>query len=467
MKFDGRKLLQKAGRLLISPGLEPAQQAARIQAFEKDIVLPIKALVALILFYYFFLSQWLDRPPAHLREVAFQMIRWGFLTYVGINIIQAAILLRVRRISLPLMQWMIYTTGLLDGVIFAALTFVTGGFDSFVFWMFPALILRNALSVPNAAPQIVLNLAIVFSYVLAGIFDVVATQDELEFLSRVTLEELGMAPPENSAEPFVMRIFILVLWTFCCYGVQALYEKHRRALEEAVEFATRQEQLQTAGRLAAEIAHRIKNPLSIINNSAFSLERSLRDGRNSQEAQLGIIREEVAKADRILTELMGYAQLAEGRVEKLNVAEELDRAISNVLPPAAKFEVAVTRDYDAELPHLLMQRGHLSEIFTNILQNAREAIHGSGKIEVTARHGEDFSVVVTITDNGPGIPPDKKERIFEAYFSTKEKGTGLGLSIVKHNIEMYGGKVVIESSPGQGAKFILQLPTKSVMKFTK
>ena len=466
LNIDRRKLWQKLSRLLVSPGLEPVIQASRIHGIERDIILPVKLLIIATLVYYFYFSRWLDEPQ-YLREVVLEYIRKGFIIYVVLNAVVAAIFIRAKKLPLIFIQWTLYTMGLLDGLLLAALIFVTGGFNSIVFWIFPALILRNAISIPHPAPQIALNLAIIMCYVMAGIFDVSAAEDEAWFLDRGTRMALSIGPPENPTEPFLMRIVILVLWALCCYGVQALFEKHRRAVEEAVEFATRQEQLQTAGRLAAQIAHRIKNPLSIINNSAFSLERSLRDGRNSQHEQVAIIREEVEKADRILTELMGYAQLAEGRVEKIDVVEELERAIKEAFPPAANYQVKIERDYADELPHLMMQRAHIFEILLNLLQNAREAMNGQGTIKVSVQHGRDYSVVITIQDSGPGIPPDKVERIFEAYFSTKEKGTGLGLAIARHNAEIYGGDLKAESELGNGARFILHFPVKTVMKFSK
>ena len=105
-----------------------------------------------------------------------------------------------------------------------------------------------------------------------------------------------------------------------------------------------------------------------------------------------------------------------------------------------------------------MQRGHLGEILVNLLQNAREALNGSGNVSIIAGSNRDLSVDIAVTDDGPGIPPDKVGRIFEAYFTTKEKGTGLGLSIVKHNTELYGGTVHVESVRGKGAKFTVNLP---------
>ena len=134
---------------------------------------------------------------------------------------------------------------------------------------------------------------------------------------------MWIARLENPVE----RLIVLVAWALCCYGIQVLFEKQKRAEAEATEFAVRQERLQTAGRLAAEIAHQIKNPLGIITNAAFCLQRAVREremaaeeqGQNIDE-QVQIIREEIEHADQIITELMGYAQLAEGTVERLEVA---------------------------------------------------------------------------------------------------------------------------------------------------
>jgi signal transduction histidine kinase len=260
------------------------------------------------------------------------------------------------------------------------------------------------------------------------------------------------------------RVLVLVIWAACCYGIQVLFEKQKRAEAEATEFAVRQERLRTAGRLAAEIAHKVKNPLGIITNAAFCLERAIKDGQFDVEDQIAIIREEVSHADQILTVLMGYAQLAEGRVERLEVAAEIDDAILQVFPPAAKYDVRIKRYYASDLPAILMQRQHLSSVLVNLLQNAREALNGRGEIEVATRYGQHDSIIITIADNGPGIPADKIDKIFDAYFTTRAKGTGLGLAIVKHNAEMYGGAVSVHSEPGKGSLFTLEFPSRILMK---
>ena len=196
----------------------------------------------------------------------------------------------------------------------------------------------------------------------------------------------------------------------------------------------------------------------------FSLQRSLRDGKTAVAPQVEIIQEEVARADRVVTQIMGYAQLSEGHVEKLNVVEELDRAIAQVFPPAVPTGIKTRREYGDSFPPLLMQRGHLSEILVNVLKNAREAVGEKGNVFVTAGCHRDHSVEISVRDDGSGIPPDKIERIFEAYYTTKERGTGLGLAIVKHNVDLYGGSVRVESELGKGAKFTLIFPAKALMK---
>ena len=104
----------------------------------------------------------------------------------------------------------------------------------------------------------------------------------------------------------------------------------------------------------------------------------------------------------------------------------------------------------------------------NLLQNAREALgEKGGNVFVSARCHSDYSVEVAIRDDGPGIPAEKQEKIFEAYYTTKEKGTGLGLATVKHNVELYGGSVRVESALGKGARFVLVFPAKALIKLAR
>jgi two-component system sensor histidine kinase HydH len=212
--------------------------------------------------------------------------------------------------------------------------------------------------------------------------------------------------------------------------------------------------------LAAEIAHQLKNPLAIINNTTFSLRRAAGSGQNEILAFTDIIREEIERADRILTEVMGYARLAEGRVEKLDAARMLDAAAQEVFPSAADFRVTLRRIYAPGLPAVMMQREHLREALLNLLTNARDAAGPSGIIQLQTRAAPDGGVEISVADSGPGISPDQQARIFEAYYTTKPKGTGLGLAIVKNNVELYEGTLRVESELGKGTRFTLFFPAK-------
>lgn len=457
VKASSWQTARKLRDLLEETKPSPQEMAARLRTVERDVVLPVKAVFIALLLYNLYFANWFEDASLP-QTVAQQTIERFFLIYLVINASVAGVLIYARKMAEALVQRIIFTSSFIDGLFLSALTFVTGGFDSVLYWLFLGLIVRNAISCPLAIPQLILNFSASICFLAAGVLDALVTDTTPE------LDELAGTFSARATEPFVLRLCLLWLLSACCYGVQVLFEKQRRAADEAQEFAVRQEQLRSAGRLAAKIAHQIKNPLGIINNAAYSLQRALQEGKPPNPQQLQIIREEIERADHTITKLMGYAQLAEGKVERLNVADELERAIDLAVPAAAKYPVIVKKECAPDLPVLMMQRGHLSEILVNLIQNAREAIVGKGVIRVEATTDDDQAVVISIADDGPGIAKTKLDKIFQPYFTTKEKGTGLGLSIVKHNAELYGGTVRVESELGKGTRFILQFPTRTISK---
>jgi signal transduction histidine kinase len=444
---------------------DAAQEAARIRAVERDLGLLVKASFLAILYYYLFLSLWFE-DVVLLREGILEVVRLFYLIYLVLNILGGVLLATMDDLPFALTRETVLVLCMLDALFVGALTAVTGGFDSFLFWIFLALIVRNSFSLPQAGRQILLNLFVAVCYVAAGLTENIIVQMEFEMLDPKTWQAIFPSGIENPTEPVLLRVFLLLLMTACCYGVEVLFDKQRRVEEEGREAAQRQQQLESAGRLAAEIAHQLKNPLGIINNAAFTLQRTVKEGKTITQ-QIQIIREEVERSDRIITELMGYARLVEGRVERLDVAEELEAALRQVFPDGVSFNVRIQRDYARALPPLMVQRSHLSLIFVNLLQNAREAMNGHGTLALTAHPGDPFTVVVTIADTGPGIPPEEMDKIFEAHYSTKEKGSGLGLAIVRHNTELYGGKVKVESELGKGTKFTLDFPARIAVRLRK
>jgi signal transduction histidine kinase len=457
MKSSNVPWLKRLLALLEIPAPDPPRLRRRIVMMERNIMLPIKAVFIAIIFYSFDAGAWVGLTNSML-DVVVETVQFIFWFYILANVLLAVFLLAAKQLPLNVLQWTVVTGNFIDGIFIAGMALLTGGLDSIFFWLFVALIIRNSVSVPPGILQLISNVVISLCYALVAVMEVSVFQN----LDDTTRQSLDLTPHEDLGQPFVIRIVLLLLTTLCCSGLELLLERQRLAAEEAGEFAAREGQLRSAGRLAAEFAHQIKNPLAIINNAAFSMQRAARAGKNHAPEQIEIIQEEVARADKVITQIMGYAQLSEGRVEKLDLIEELEKAIAEVFPAAVPNQIKIHRDFGNDFPALLMQRGHLSEIFINVLQNAREAVGPKGNILITAKSDRDRSVEISICDDGMGISPDKLERVFEAYYTTKTKGTGLGLAIVKHNIELYGGKVSIESKLGQGAEFILTFPVKTL-----
>lgn len=503
------RIWRQVAQLMRPPPVDPARQLERMCTVERDVLLPVRGAIVLVVAYAVLFPRW-TLGIVQMQELALSLVQKFFAAYVAANVIITWVLLNPRRFTLKGLQWVLWLGGLLDGALVSSLVLITTGFESLLFWLFPVMIVRHALTFPLVRQQLTLNFAICFMYLAAGLLylgqaraDAITAEMEAAYLAsrwhsfttnkasqQVTpppggegappplatnfsvpprldpqvRQALGLSPIEYQTEPFVLRVLVLFLLTFICYGLQMLLEKQRQAEEEARELAARQGQIDAAGRLSAEIAHQLKNPLGIINNAAFNLQRLLSQEKEVVRGQVGIIREEVERIDRIVTELMGYAKLADARVERLNVLEELERAVEQVFPPQAGFAVEVVRRYPPEPPQVVMQRGQLAEIFVNLLHNAREAMDGRGRIELTVQRLEDGTVRIEVADSGPGIPPDRLERIFEVYYSTKPRGTGLGLAIVKHTLEVYGGRIRAESELGKGARFIITLPPNTFGK---
>ena len=402
---------------------EPAEQAQRIVNMQLRIVLPAKAGIIAVILAYVFTSGWtVETPSAH--DVALDALRKYFLVYTACNVCIGALFANWRRFPPRLFQWLVFVLGLLDGLFVSGLVIITDGFASIAFWLYPVLIVLNAISIPLATPQIVLNMLMGFFYLSAGLLypkvplavvdsslalraysqtnlmatasnsilqtnfasagsNNIARTNALMALTNLThamantnrvarsnlanFNNLPTKQDEIDAQPELSKVFMLWLLAACCYGAQVL----RRTIEESREFAVREGQLMYAGRLSAEFAHQIKNPLAIINNAVYSLQRAVREGRTDIMPQLEIIREEVERSDKIITQIMGYAQLSDGHVEKLDLVDEVNRAVDETFPGAVVRGVRIERRYAPHLPPLLMQRQHFSQILVNVLQNAR------------------------------------------------------------------------------------------------
>jgi signal transduction histidine kinase len=191
------------------------------------------------------------------------------------------------------------------------------------------------------------------------------------------------------------------------------------------------------------------------------LQSAVDKGKLPPRETVQVIRDEVARADRIVTELMGYARLNDGRLESVEVNMVLENALRQALLTTLKPKVQVLKHLARSLPPLVVQRAQMEECFLNVLQNAVEAMPAGGTLTVRSRYAGDGQIEVQISDTGHGIEPSLLPQIFDAFITTKPGGTGLGLAIVKNVVETYGGTIAAKSEIGKGSVFTLTLPVRT------
>ncbi|MFC5300121.1 ATP-binding protein [Azospira restricta] len=253
------------------------------------------------------------------------------------------------------------------------------------------------------------------------------------------------------------------------------------------------EKLAAVGQLAAGVAHEINNPVGFVGSNLGALGTYI--GRlfeliaayEAMEQALPAVhpaRQEVARlratlevdylrqdipdllresvdgldrVKRIISDLKGFSRVDDGRHEAVDLHRGLESTL-NVIWSELKYKAQVVREF-GELPPVVCIPGQINQVFMNLLVNAAQAIETTGTITLRTGTAGD-RVWVEISDTGKGIPADIRARIFEPFFTTKPvgKGTGLGLSISRDIVERHGGRLEVQSAPGEGTTFRITLP---------
>lgn len=231
----------------------------------------------------------------------------------------------------------------------------------------------------------------------------------------------------------------------------------REELERKNEELRRGERLAALGEMAAGLAHEVRNPLGAIALQASLLERDLVD-RPEATVLVSRIRAGVRTLDGLVGDVLSFAQ--EGRIEcgPVALAELIDRTLQQVGPVMVARRMQVRIDCGPAGLAAWGDETKLTQVLANLLTNAAQAGGESGRITVTARTADD-AVELCVEDDGPGIPAEHLERVFNPFFTTKADGTGLGLSIVHRIVEAHGGRIAVASAAGQGARFTIRLPS--------
>jgi signal transduction histidine kinase len=225
---------------------------------------------------------------------------------------------------------------------------------------------------------------------------------------------------------------------------------------QAERRAAQNEKLSMLGLLTSCITHEIKNPLSSIKTIATVLSEQLGpDHENSED--ISLILEEVERLSVTTSQFLKFTRPT-ADPNNLTDLESVIRGAVHVLSHFAKQRgVTVTLDIERDLPPLSAGENSAREIVFNLLLNSLEAVGPDGRVEIGA-HRNEKHVVTTLTDDGPGIPAEMEDRMFEPFITTKSSGTGLGLYIARRNIEELGGEITCQSEPNRGTRFSVKLP---------
>lgn len=243
----------------------------------------------------------------------------------------------------------------------------------------------------------------------------------------------------------------------------ALYFKDLTLVEQAEERERLRDRLAALGEMAATIAHEVKNPLASIEVMAGLLRRQLAD-RQETQAMLADIIHEAKMANAIVLEVLDFVRPIRLQVDRTTVRQVVDDAIVVADRKLTRGETALILDLPDDLPPLHADHHQLCQVVTNLLTNAFEAQAGGGTVRLEARQrprasdAEAAVVVVRVADDGPGIPADIRDRIFNPFFSTKPQGSGLGLAIVRKIVDAHEGRIDVASEPGHGTTFTVTLP---------
>jgi len=266
-------------------------------------------------------------------------------------------------------------------------------------------------------------------------------------------------------------VIVAVVFGISTYLVNSIYQadQKRVATLHQVEYANK---MASIGRLSAGVAHEINNPLAIINEKAGLIKDlfTFRQEYAADSRLIGLVDSIINSVERCATitrQLLNFARNIQVSVQKVNLQQIVHDVLEFQAKEAGYRSITIVVDIPDEIPEFVSDRGKLQQIFINLVNNAFAAMQDGGKLEISSRINRDNqTLVITVSDNGCGIPQENIEKIFEPFFTTKSGsgGTGLGLSITYGLVKEIGGIIDIKSAVGTGTTFVIALPLEHYAK---
>jgi two-component system sensor histidine kinase HydH len=230
-----------------------------------------------------------------------------------------------------------------------------------------------------------------------------------------------------------------------------------RQLREAEAAVRRSERLAALGQLSAGLAHELRNPLGTIKASSEMLSRTVAAENEVAREVSGYISTEVDRCNSLVSRFLDFARPLEVRLADADLTQVIDRSIEMVAREAKEREVTIYRNYAPDVPPFPMDAELMERVFFNVIQNGVQASAPGSSITVKTRIAGPMAET-SVIDRGSGIDPKLIETIFNPFVTTKPSGVGLGLAIVTKIVDRHGGRMTVESQPGEGSVFHIGLP---------
>ena len=282
-------------------------------------------------------------------------------------------------------------------------------------------------------------------------------------IARSNLHSVLFAARDANAPPFrgadLEMFFVLARQAVVAMENARLYEDLRnyvKRVEDSQQALLRVEKMAAAGRLTASIAHEVNNPLQSVQNCLHLAGHDSVSPEKRRE-YIELAKKELDRLMKTTQRMLDFYRPGAVRVEQVDLLELLNHVLSLTSQQMSQKNLTITTNLPESLPLIYVVSSQIQQIFFNLILNALDAVPEGGELTISARAVEN-GVELVFEDNGPGIPEDRRENIFEPFFSTKEGGTGLGLTVSYNIVTAHGGTLDLIDGPGSGACFRLFLP---------